>query len=121
MTATVRAEAHGHGWGGWRGNVVVITPGFYYAPCYYSPYSYYGYDPYYDAPPARRVYYGRDVSAGSISVPVQEKLTRKGYYHGPIDGIVGPGTRAAIAAYQRDHGLEVTGTIDGPLLRSLRL
>jgi peptidoglycan hydrolase-like protein with peptidoglycan-binding domain len=31
-------------------------------------------------------------------------LARAGYYHGAIDGILGPQTRRAIAAYERDHG-----------------
>jgi len=29
---------------------------------------------------------------------------RAGYYHGAIDGIMGPATRRAIRAYERDHG-----------------
>jgi len=104
------------GWG-WRGGVVVVAPGYYCPPpypCYYG-------DPYFYGYPPRPVYEGRGIGAGSIAIPVQEQLTRKGFYHGPIDGIVGSGTRAAIAAYQRRQGLEVTGTIDGRLLRSLRI
>ena len=105
-----RAEA------GWHGGVFVVAPGYYYPP----PYPYYGY-PYYYGYPSPPVYEGRGVGAGSIAIPVQEQLTQKGYYHGPIDGVVGSGTRAAIAAYQRKHGLEITGAIDGALLRSLHI
>ena len=53
------------------------------------------------------------------AVAVQRALAGRGYYGGPIDGDIGPGSRAAIRAYQADHGMEVTGEIDGPLLRSL--
>ena len=37
----------------------------------------------------------------------QSGLKRMGYDPGPIDGILGPRTRAAIRAYQKDHGLAV--------------
>ncbi len=59
--------------------------------------------------------------SGSVGSDVQASLTRQGYYHGPIDGYVGRGTRRAIAHYESDNGLEVNGRIDGPLLVSLRL
>ena len=52
---------------------------------------------------------------------VQLALRDAGYYHGMIDGLVGPQTRAAIAAYQRDNGLEVTAAVDEPTLVTLGL
>lgn len=52
---------------------------------------------------------------------VQASLANLGYYDGPIDGDAGPGTRNAIASYQNDHNLNVTGRIDGDLLQSLQL
>ena len=109
----------GGGWhhgGGWYGGGVIITPGY-----YYPPYPYYYGNPYYSGYEAPAAYQGSGVGAGSVAIPVQEELTRRGYYHGPIDGVVGPGTRAAISAYQQNHGLEVNGVIDESLLRSLRL
>ena len=45
---------------------------------------------------------------------IQEALVAAGYDPGPVDGIDGPLTRAAIAAFQADHGLEVDGMV-GPL------
>ncbi len=45
---------------------------------------------------------GRQLVAGT-----QSGLKRMGYDPGPIDGILGPRTRAAIRAYQKDHGLAV--------------
>jgi|GEM_PF-1301333 len=52
---------------------------------------------------------------------VQASLADAGYYRGPIDGDLGPGTRNAIAGYQSDYGLRVTGRINESLLQSLQL
>ncbi|MDP9292005.1 MAG: peptidoglycan-binding protein [Verrucomicrobiota bacterium] len=52
---------------------------------------------------------------------MQLKLARRGYYKGPIDGIIGSGTRWAIRRFQYDSKLPVTGWIDGNLLRKLDL
>ncbi|HEU5247862.1 MAG TPA: peptidoglycan-binding domain-containing protein [Candidatus Udaeobacter sp.] len=75
--------------------IFVDTFGF---PFFY-PYPYYGYYPY--------GYYGyNDYGYGDAAytvVEVQRRLARAGYYHGPIDGILGPQTRRAIRAYERDH------------------
>jgi len=60
-------------------------------------------------------YYGDS----QVSVQVQAALQQQGYYKGPVDGVVGPGTRAAIAAYQQDNGLRVTGTVTPALLNNL--
>lgn len=40
---------------------------------------------------------------------VQQHLAAQGYAVGPIDGIAGSQTRAAVRAYEADHGLPVTG------------
>jgi peptidoglycan hydrolase-like protein with peptidoglycan-binding domain len=48
-------------------------------------------------------------------------LRTQGYYHGAIDGLIGPQTRAALAQYQRSHGLVVTAAIDQPTLATLGL
>ena len=58
---------------------------------------------------------------GSSVRNVQVKLSDQGYYRGPIDGDIGPGTRNAIASYQGDHELRVTGRINDSLLQSLGL
>jgi hypothetical protein len=58
---------------------------------------------------------------GSLDARVQTELARRGYYRGPIDGDIGPGSRAAIARFQADHGLAVTGSISGSLLSALGL
>jgi hypothetical protein len=59
------------------------------------PYGYYGYY----APP-----YGYSNSGGSGVAQLQRRLARSGYYHGRIDGIMGPATRRAMRAYERDRG-----------------
>ncbi len=59
--------------------------------------------------------------SGSVGSDVQASLAEQGYYHGPVDGYIGRGTRRAIAHYESDNGLPVNGVIDQPLLVSLRL
>jgi len=44
---------------------------------------------------------------------VQETLRDKGYYTAPVDGLMGPQTRAAIRQYQQSENLPVTGHLDG--------
>jgi len=109
-----------YAWGGhhyrWYNNAWFIV----------DPYPYYADDPYYDDyGPAYTVYGQSDTDSDSAGVPVQaqvqQELAREGYYRGPIDGLVGPATRAAISAYQQDNGLRVTGTINGHLLDALDL
>ena len=47
---------------------------------------------------------------GSASVArTQQGLARLGYDPGPLDGVYGPRTAAAIRQYQSDYGLPVTG------------
>jgi hypothetical protein len=52
---------------------------------------------------------------------VQTVLRRDGYYSGPLDGDFGPGSRAALVRYQRDHGWRDDGRIDGQLIINLGL
>ena len=49
----------------------------------------------------------------------QRQLKERGYYAGPVDGVIGPATENALRAYQRDRGLKVTGRLDSPTVRSL--
>jgi hypothetical protein len=84
--------------------VFVDTFGFPFFPLYY-PYPYNGYYPY--------GYYGGygdyGYGGGNSVVEVQGQLARAGYYHGAIDGIMGPQTRRAIRAYERDHNTPAYG------------
>ena len=120
-------------------NVVVSGPRYGYSGYGYSSYPYYGYGygyPYYSYGPSissifgfGNPYYGYNYgytqpgyttyANSSVVIAVQTRLARAGYYHGVIDGAMGPRTHYAIQAYERDHGLRVDGTISGPLLRNM--
>src|SRR5438270_3407976 len=50
---------------------------------------------------------------------LQVALRAQGLYCGPIDGIVGPKTLAAIRAFQHGHGLHASGTADVRTRRAL--
>ncbi len=122
----------GRGGEGWhdRGRISIgfgFYPGYYGGyPCDYG----YGYGPGYYYPyyaPYPTVYRGYEVeppmrgSERSVDASVEESLAHQGYYHGSVDGVIGPQAREAIRAYQRQHGLTVTGTVNTALLRSLDL
>jgi hypothetical protein len=106
-----------------RGNVFV---GFY---PYWSPWWDYGYGyPYdygygygYGYYPYGEGYNNEYRSGGNLGANVQQELARKGYYRGPIDGVIGGRTRSAIRAYERANGLHVDGVIDQRLLRTMGL
>ena len=51
---------------------------------------------------------------------LQRELTGKGFYDGPVDGITGTRTRAAISAYQQAAGLDVTGEPTSTILDYMR-
>jgi Putative peptidoglycan binding domain len=98
-------------------------------------YPYYGYGwgypwgyPYYGAYPygygyytPRYTVYDRGITDDATVAAVQRRLARGGYYHGSIDGVIGPGTRTAIRAFERNNGLPVDGVIDRQLLRRMGL
>jgi hypothetical protein len=56
-------------------------------------------------------YSGRN-RGGSSVVQLQRRLARAGFYHGAIDGIMGPETRRAIRAYERSRNQREYGMID---------
>lgn len=80
---------------------------------YDSSYSYYEYD--------GPIYGSGDLLPDEIVANVQSELQRLGYYPYEVDGIFGPSTQEALARYQRDAGLPVTGAIDPATLASLGL
>ena len=95
------------------GDPFFFDPFFYgYYPYGYYPYGYYpyGYYPYgygYGyGPNDQRVYPGVAVGRGSSVREIQLRLARAGFYHGSIDGIMGPRTRSAIRAYERSRVTE---------------
>ena len=59
-------------------------------------------------------------AVGDVGVAyVQQLLADVGYPPGVVDGLMGPATRGAIEAFQRDRGLPVTGAIDDRLVGAL--
>jgi peptidoglycan hydrolase-like protein with peptidoglycan-binding domain len=42
---------------------------------------------------------------------IQAALKQLGYYHGRVDAVFGPDTRAAIVHFQEDLGADPTGTL----------
>lgn len=54
------------------------------------------------------------------SEETQYLLAAAGFYTGPIDGILGPQTQAALRELQKQHGLEETGTATPETLTILR-
>jgi hypothetical protein len=85
---------------------------------YPYPYPYYDGYPYdyssYDYGPAYDSQYWNN-----LAVSVQSELARRGYYQGPVDGVIGSDSRQAIQAFQSAQGLPVTGRIDPKLLKAL--
>ena len=114
-----RSEWHDRDW--WRNNhsrIVFVFGGPYYWNSGYW-YPAWGYDPgayyAYDGP----IYGYNNLPPDQVTANVQSALQQQGYYHGEVDGLLGPQTRAAIADYQRDRGLYITSAIDQPTLESL--
>lgn len=61
------------------------------------------------------------VEAAARMRELQRGLRDLGFYDGPVDGIDGPRTRLAVAAYRKAHGLDATGWADEALRRHVRL
>jgi len=110
-----------------------LTPAFYsdYASGYYpydssdysdnNPYDYYGYyNPSEYNDQSGYVYSNQYGNNATLSA-VQSELAKLGYYSGAIDGVEGDETQAALARYQQDYDLSVTGTLTPGTLQALNL
>jgi hypothetical protein len=101
------------------GSAFIGGPAFFGGPAFYGRPSLYGFGamPY--------PYYTRTVvayrSGGSTAAQVQTALARRGFYRGPIDGIIGSGSRRAIRNFQTASRIPATGQIDRNTLYALRL
>jgi len=109
-----------HWWRSRYDRIIFVNNGWWYWNAgYWFPA--WGYAPYvtyvYDGP----IYAYNGLTPDQVTVNVQEQLAAAGYYDGPIDGVLGPMTREAIAAYQADNGLAVTSAIDEPTLATMGL
>ena len=108
-------------WGQHCNNIVLVTGGYYFLDASYW-YPAYGYDPLnsyydYDGP----IYTYGNLLPDQVIVNVQGALQDAGYYFGPVTGSLSVETRAALANFQRDQGLIVTGAIDEPTVEALGL
>jgi peptidoglycan hydrolase-like protein with peptidoglycan-binding domain len=83
-----------------------------------NPYGYYNYYPYNDDDQPAYADSGQSAANATVSA-VQSELAKLGYYSDTIDGVLGDQTEAAIARYQEDRDLSVTGTVDAATLQSL--
>jgi hypothetical protein len=88
----------GWGWDPWWGS------GYPYGYYGYGDPSGYGYGYGYGYGNGNGYGYGYGYSSRSRVAELQRRLASAGYYHGSIDGVMGPRTRQAIRAYERDHG-----------------
>jgi hypothetical protein len=115
-------EWHDRNW--WHDHcdtIVFVTAGYYFLDGSYW-YPAYGYDPSqsyydYDGP----VYTYSNLLPDEVIGNVQTALQNAGYYYGPITGSLSVDTRAAIANFQRDYGLSITGAIDEATVGALGL
>jgi len=114
-------EWHDRGW--WRSHydrIVFVNGGWYYWDAgYWFPA--WGYAPYVSYVSDGPIYAYDGLPPDQVTVDVQEQLASAGYYDGPIDGVLGPMTREAIANFQADNGLAVTSAIDEPTLATMGL
>ena len=115
-------ESHDRNW--WHDHcqtIVFVNTGYYFLDGSYW-YPAYGYDPLqtyydYDGP----VYTYSNLLPDEVIANVQTALQNAGYYYGPVTGSLSVDTRAAIANFQRDYGLTITGAIDEPTVGALGL
>jgi len=115
-------EWHDRNW--WHDHcqtIVFVNTGYYFLDGSYW-YPAYGYDPLqtyydYDGP----VYTYSNLLPDEVIANVQTALQNAGYYYGPITGSLSVDTRAAIANFQRDYGLQTTGAIDEDTVEALGL
>jgi hypothetical protein len=122
--ASYRPQWHDRGWwqSSYGANLLLIGGGWYYWNSGYW-YPAWGYDESasyypYDGP----IYVGDNRTPfDQVVADVQASLQEQGYYHGDVDGLMGPQTREALADFQRDHGLITTAALDQPTLSSLGL
>jgi hypothetical protein len=117
-----RHDRHDRSW--WRSHysrISLFAGGYYFWNDGYW-YPAYGYDPYYRSYTYDEPIYGyNDLQPGDVITNVQTALQEQGYYQDAVDGLIGPRTRAALSAFQRDRGLSITAAIDGPTLQALGL
>jgi len=101
--------------------IVFVIGGYYFLDGSYW-YPAFGYDPLqsyydYDGP----IYTYSNLLPDEVIANVQVALQNAGYYFGAITGSLNFETRAALANFQRDYGLPITGAIDEATVETLGL
>ena len=99
--------------------MIVVGSYYYWDASYWYPA--YGYDPSNYYPSDDPIYAYGNLLPDQVIANVQRQLNLYGYYTGAITGSLDSTTRVAIANYQRDNGLPVTGTVDQSTVESLGL
>ena len=94
-------------------------PGWWYPDYGYADYGDSDEDAYNDSDDSAPAY--GDQYWQDLAMKVQSALSQRGYYHGPIDGVIGPDGIRAIQAFQEAQGWPATGRIDPNVLRALKL
>lgn len=61
----------------------------------------------------------RKGSTGSVVSQIQTKLSNWGYYSGPVDGVYGSKTEAAVKSFQSSNGLAADGVAGTQTLKAL--
>jgi peptidoglycan hydrolase-like protein with peptidoglycan-binding domain len=56
-----------------------------------------------------------------MALEAQQALAQLDYYHGPVDGLVGPAYEEAVRKYQVMNGLPVTGVVTRPVLDHMQM
>lgn len=118
-----RHDRHDRNW--WHRHcptIVFVRTGYYYldAGYWYPAYGYdTAYDNYYD--PDGPIYTYGNLLPDQVIANVQGALREAGYYVGAITGSINPATRAALANFQRDNGLDITAGVDEPTVYALGL
>ena len=100
--------------------IVIVVGSYYYWEAGYW-YPAYGYDPTNYYPNDDPIYAYGNLLPDQVIANVQRQLNLYGYYTSAITGSLDSTTRVAIANYQRDNGLLVTGTVDQFTVESLGL
>ena len=101
--------------------IVFANAGYYYLDAGYW-YPCWGYDPNSDYTDySGPVYAYENQAPDQVIADVQSALQQEGYYSGTITGTLDDQTRAALAAYQRDYALPITGSVDEATVESLGL
>jgi hypothetical protein len=101
-------------------HLIFVSGGWYFWNSGYW-YPAWGYDPGYYYPYDGPIYGYGALTPDQVVVNVQLQLRNDGYYTGAVDGVLGPQTRYALAAFQADQGLAVTSAVDEPTLATLGL